>query len=410
MRFFSLFFVVVLTVSLHAASSVERKIKKTSQTLHTFSKNYKRLNKKMAQTAEEIIRQKREIKKQQKLIEQLEKELAEKSKSYDVGKKQLSQLLEKENQLRKQSDELEQKLAFSIAKSVSLSILLDDAYAKTPDSIIELEILKAKLKNYKERIKELNKKFLRTKEEIAELSSQSRRLQASIRSIDAKRKRLLAVQKKNKEDLKRLKVAKASYKKALKRLLKKQDELKRVLSKLNIIKIDEARRKKEQQARQKAFNATASISSKNLPKVKQYGQSYQSIKTKRYRGRKTIAPLKAYTITKHYGTYKDPIYGIKVFNESISMKPKRRNAIVRNILNGKVIYADKTAMLDNVVIVEHKNGIHTIYANLSKIAPTIKKGKRIKKGYTIGRVDKELVFEATQKSYHLNPVELFKNR
>jgi len=55
-----------------------------------------------------------------------------------------------------------------------------------------------------------------------------------------------------------------------------------------------------------------------------------------------------------------------------------------------------------------KGGIHTIYANLSKIAPNIKKGFKIKKGYVIGRVKDELVFEVTQKSYHINPIRLFK--
>jgi len=77
-------------------------------------------------------------------------------------------------------------------------------------------------------------------------------------------------------------------------------------------------------------------------------------------------------------------------------------------MNGKVIYADNTAVLDNIVIVEHKNGLHTIYANLSQIAPNIRKGKKIRRGAVIGRVRDELVFEVTQKSYHINPIRLFK--
>ncbi|MBL6974060.1 MAG: M23 family metallopeptidase, partial [Sulfurimonas sp.] len=84
------------------------------------------------------------------------------------------------------------------------------------------------------------------------------------------------------------------------------------------------------------------------------------------------------------------------------------NAKVKTVFNGKVIYADKTAVLDNIVIVEHKDGLHTIYANLSQISPNIKKGKKIKKGYSIGRVNEELIFEVTQKSYHINPIRLFK--
>ena len=188
--------------------------------------------------------------------------------------------------------------------------------------------------------------------------------------------------------------------------MKKQDTLKQTLEKLKIIKVDRIKKAKEDEERRKAF--AKKTSDKNLPDVKKTGSSYQSVKTKKYRGKKTITPISPYTITKKYGTYTDPIYGIKIFNESISMKPKYKNTKVKTVFNGKVIYADKTAVLDNIVIVEHKNGLHTIYANLSQISPNIKKGKKISKGYTIGRVNEELIFEVTQKSYHINPIRLFK--
>ncbi len=397
-----------LSCLLLGASSVDTKIKKTSKQLKSFSKNYKRLNRKMARTAEAILKQKRQIARQEKLIAQLENELKEKASSYEANKKQLRYLLEQKKRLKNRADALEQELAFAIAKSVSLSVLLDEKYSSNIDSIIELEVLKAKLKAYREKIAKLDREYAKLTRTVQQLSSQARTLQASIKEIDAKKKKLLAIQKKNKKDLKKLKLAKASYKKSLKRLLRKQDELKRTLSKLNIIKIDEAKRRRERARQERAFASKQSVSTKNLPKVKQYGKSYQSIKTKRYRGPKTIAPLENYVITKKYGTYTDPIYGIKVFNESISMKPKKKNARVKNVFNGKVIYADKTAMLDNIVIIEHANGLHTIYANLSQIAPYVKKGKKIKKGYTIGRVNDELIFEVTQKSLHVNPIRLFR--
>ena len=202
--------------------------------------------------------------------------------------------------------------------------------------------------------------------------------------------------------------AKSSYKKALKKILKKQDTLKDTLARLHIIKVDEIKKAKEDAARAKAFKEKTILSDNNLPKVKKHGSSYTAVKTKKYKGKKTIAPFSPYTITKKYGTYTDPIYGIKVFNESISLKPSKKNTKVKTVFNGKVIYADKTAVLDNIVIVEHTNGLHTIYANLAQISPNIKKGKKIKKGYTIGRVSEELIFEVTQKSYHINPIRLFK--
>ena len=401
-------FVFVFSVILLQASSVEHKIKQTSKQLIRVSKNYKQINRKMAKTAEAILHQKRIIEKQNKEIAKLEEELKEKSSSYELYKKQLETLQKQSSTEAKRADKLQQELVFAIAKSVTLSILLDAHYSKDIDSIIELEILKSKLKSYKEKIRSLNAHYFKTISTISKLSNQTKSLKKAIEDIDKKRKRLLAIQRKNRADLKKLKLDKASYKRALKKLLKNQDELKRMLSRLHIIKVDEAKRKKEREERKKAFAAASKVKTTNLPKVKRYGKSYTNVKTKRYRGPKTIAPLASYVITKKYGTYKDPIYGIKVFNDSITMKPKRKNAKVRNIFNGKVVYADKTAMLGNVVIIEHKNGLHTIYANLSQIAPYIRKGKRIKKGYVIGRVNDELVFEATQKSMHINPIRLFR--
>lgn len=398
---------IISFLLLDASSSVDSKIKITSTKLTGFSKNYSNINKKMAQTAKAILKQKREILKQQKYLENLKKELGEKEISYKENTTQLGELKKSQIKLKKEQEALEEELVFTIAQSVSLSVILEEEYTTNEKSLIEFEVLKVMLKKSKEKVKKLNNIFYSNSKDIDILNTHASSLEVAIATIDSKRRDLLSTQKKNKKALKKLTIAKASYKKELKKLLKKQDTLKRTLAKLNIIKIDEIKKIKEQEQRKKAFNSKRIVSEKNLPKVKKHGSSYQKIKTKKYYGSKTIAPFTPYTITKKYGTYTDPIYGIKVFNESISLKPKKKNVKVKTVFNGKVIYADKTAVLDNIVIVEHRNGLHTIYANLSQISPNIKKGKKIKKGYTIGRVSDELIFEVTQKSYHINPIRLF---
>ncbi len=404
-----LFLVFVLIFSLlDAKTDIDTQIKQTSKRLNSFSKSYTSINKKMSQNAKAILKQKQAILKGQKEIEDLTSELKEKESKYKENIVTLKKLEVTQKDLAKEQQKIENELIFTIAQSVSLSVILEEEYAVNEKSLIEFEVLKEMLNRSKAKAKKLNKKFYNTSKNITSLSNEASSLKKQIASIDAKRKKLISIQKRNKKALKKLERSKLAYKKELKKLLKKQDTLKRTLSKLNIIKIDEAKKAKEEAARKKAFQSKKIISDKDLPKVKKHGSSYQRAKTKRYRGPKTIAPLESYTITKKYGTYTDPIYGIKVFNESISLKPKRANAKVKTVFNGKVIYADKTAVLDNIVIIQHKNGLHTIYANLSKIAPNIKKGKRVKKGSTIGRVKNELVFEVTQKSYHINPIRLFK--
>jgi len=398
---------LLLGICLHAKSDIENQIKNTSKKILTFNQTYSTINEKMVQNAKEILIQKQTIQRQNKYLEELMAELSEKEKSYEANTTQLKELKESHEKLKKEQAKIEDELIFTIAKSVSLSIILEEKYTVSEESLIEFEVLKAMLIQTKEKAKTLNSMYYANSKDIDVLNEHSAALEQAIANIDTNRKNLLTTQKANTESLKQLEIAKASYKKELKTVLNKQDELKKTLANLNIIKIDEIRKAKEEKERKEAFESNKFIANENLPQVKKHGSSYQDIKTKHYYGDKTIAPLDAYVITKEYGTYTDPIYHIKIFNESISLKPKEDNAKVKTVFNGKVIYADKTAVLNNIVIVEHENGLHTIYANLSQISPNIKTGKKIKKGYTIGRVNDELIFEVTQKSFHINPIRLF---
>ncbi len=404
-RLLIIFFLAYLY--LNAKTSVDSKIQKTSSEIGSYVKTQEDISKKMDETAQAILLQEKEISAQQERLKKIKEELLDKESSYDGNVKQIKELKTSQDKLKKNGDQLEEELVFTIAQSVSLSIVLESEYSASEESLIEYEVLDLMLKNAKIKIRELNEKFYNNSKNITILSEHVKSLEAAIASIDSKRKELVKTQEENKESLKKLKIARDSYKKELQEVLNKQDILKKTLAQLNIIKIDEIRKASEEAERAEAFDAKGSVSDNSLPKVKTHGSSYQAAQTKEYTGEKTIAPFEPYKVTKVYGTYTDPIYGIKVFNESISLKPSEENTKVKTVFNGKVIYADKTPVLNNIVIIEHDDGLHTIYANLSQIAPDISKGKKVKKGYTIGRVNDELIFEVTQKSFHINPVRLF---
>ena len=402
-----LLLVLSLTLVL-GASTTDKKISKTSSKISKYSKNYSKLNKKMSLTAKAILREKRSLIKQEKFLKELKKELALKELSYRNNTSQLKLMKKSQKKLQKRQAEIEDKLSFVIAKSVSLMLVLDESSSQSVNSLMESEVLKSMLKKEKTKATVLSNTFIANAKDIDFLNQHASILEVAIANIDSKRKKLIKTKTANKVALKKLTRSKVSYKKELKALLSRQNALKDTLAKLNIVKVDEIKKAKLAKERKAAFDKQKIVLDKNPVKVKKHGSSYQTVKTKKYRGSKTRAPLDSYTITKKYGTYTDPIYGIKIFNESISLKPNKINAKVKTVFNGKVIYADKTAVLNNIVIVEHKNGLHTIYANLSQISPNIKKGIKIKRGYMIGRVKDELVFEVTQKSYHINPIRLFK--
>ncbi|HUH41740.1 MAG TPA: peptidoglycan DD-metalloendopeptidase family protein [Sulfurimonas sp.] len=406
-RLFLLFLIVFISVE--AKVNIDSKIEKTSSQIGTYAKTQEAVSKKMDETAQAIIKHEKEIKAQEETLKRLKEELLEKESSYGSNVKEIKELKTSQNSLKQNGDALEEELVFTIAQSVTLSIVLEEEYSATQDSLIEYEVLENMLRSAKAKIKELNEKFYENSKNIDILNRHVSSLESAIASIDSKKREVEKTQMANIDSLKKLKIARDSYKKELKDILNKQDSLKKTLAQLNIIKIDDLRKAQEEAERKEAFSERPALSSgSDLPKVKNVGSSYQAPKTKLYVGEKTIPPFEPYKITKKYGNYTDPIYGIKVFNESISLKPAQNNEKVKTVFNGKVIYADKTPVLNNIVIIEHDNGIHTIYANLSQIAPDIEKGKKVKKGYTIGRVNDELIFEVTQKSFHINPISLFR--
>jgi murein DD-endopeptidase MepM/ murein hydrolase activator NlpD len=122
-----------------------------------------------------------------------------------------------------------------------------------------------------------------------------------------------------------------------------------------------------------------------------------------------VSLLKEYTITRKYGFYVDPIFKIKLFNNSVSFRSKIKNAKVYNVFQGRVIYVKKDASsFCNVLKVKSGNKLTLVYSNLSKIAPAIKVGKTIEKGDVVGNVDNTLVFTVYKGFDSFNPLEVLK--
>ncbi len=409
---FLLFFALLFNSCLNAKATIDSKIKYTSNKLKKFDKTYSKVHKNLASTAKKIIEQERVILQDQKKIQELQLELSLKEQKYQENLQELKVLRQSQENLEKTQEKLRQDLAFMLAKNVSLSLIMDDEKVKNAQGLITEEVFDSLNEITQQNISVLQNNFSSNSKRMEGIQEKITSLKESIDIIDSKHKEVLAVTKKKKQELAKLKEQKNSYRASVKKLLKQQNSLKNELAKLNIIKEDEEAKRIEREkekvrlAQLEKERHSRAKPTDSLPKVKTKTDAYHSVKTKKYLGKKTIAPLDDFTVVKEFGPYEDPIYHIKIFNESISLKPKDSNAKVKNVLNGKVILAKETSMLNNIVIVEHDNGMHTIYAHLDKIAPTVKKGKRLKQGSIIGRVNDELMFEVTQKNFHINPLQL----
>ncbi|GAA9879061.1 M23 family metallopeptidase [Helicobacter pylori] len=303
---------------------------------------------------------------------------------------------------RKSLDHLQKQRSF-LQKRVSDTLLEDFLFsqalkgqnlASSNDVILQVafenlhQSTLSKMSQLSQEEKELNAQALKVKSSIQKISSvidEQKNREVTLKSLQTEQNKLILSMQKDY----------AIYNQRLTLLEKERQNLNALLKRLNIIK----------QNRENEERVSLKKSSQAL-EVKQVASSYQNINTTSYNGPKTIAPLNDYEVVQKFGPYIDPVYNLKIFSESITLVSKTPNALVRNVLDGKIVFAKEINMLKKVVIIEHKNGIRTIYSQLDKIAPTIKSGMHIQKGYVLGRIEQRLGFEVTMREKHINPLEL----
>jgi murein DD-endopeptidase MepM/ murein hydrolase activator NlpD len=289
---------------------------------------------------------------------------------------------------------------------------------------------------------------LQTNNAIKQNQEKTNNIAHFITKQDKIKKRYIKMKEKQKKTILSLKSTREQYKKKLLKIQEEQDKVTDLLGNLDILKkkeiksirkqqaIDEKKlqkqilaKKKKELAKLKRKRAKGIEKKKKKKKIKELeskiirlssnkrldikvrnlGSSARGVKILKYTGKKTISPLRSYVITKKFGKYFDSVYKMKLFNESVSLKTKRPNAKVFNVFKGEIVYAkEHSGLLDNVVIVKHKNSLHTIYSHLDKISPTIRVGKWIPKGYVVGRINDTLQFQATKNSKYINPTLLFR--
>ncbi|WP_169784198.1 murein hydrolase activator EnvC family protein [Campylobacter curvus] len=399
-------FILAFLSGLLAAPSTQEKIKDSTSSLRSSEAMSQQLNKKLDDLASDIVSGEKKLKGIGSDISNLKSQISALEGNATNALGELDKLTKQNQELAKTQKELEQNMIRIIAEDLSFDLLLSgDESKESEDSIMVSQILTKLNSITKEDFKKLSKNYEDTINQIKSQSSKINEINSSIKNYRRKQSDLVALESNQKSAINNLKRDKEIYTKKLAKLQAQQDELRKTLEQLAIMQKREDAA--AQEARRKAEQKTAGGKSKNEGSgVKQMGSSYQTSSVKRYTGAKTIAPLEGFSVKQKFGNYVDPIYNIKIFNESVVLRSNTPDAKVKSVLNGKVVFAKQTPMLDNVVIVENDNGIHTIYAHLSQIAPTIKVGSMVQKGYVIGRVRNDLTFEVTQKNYHIDPLEL----
>jgi septal ring factor EnvC (AmiA/AmiB activator) len=424
-RYFFLF-LLIFSISNSFASNIDKKIKNNRQILNKNKTVQIRTDLQVKILAKQISNQNNELTKLEKDIKDINNDIEVHEEKLKQAKDTLVDLQQNSKTLIQEKRKNEEQIVKVIIEDFSSSIALKLANESSIDELIDSEIYKLLSQNSKDEILKLNNSYEIVTQNKKQNQNQIEKISNYIEDRKEKKKQLDVLRDKYSKSLISLGKKHKEYQEQLKNIISKQESLKNLLAKLNILKKEEI--EKERQKRLAAAQKAARNKSKKTKNSKSYdinderndqyaddmdvrmiGSSTSGIKISRYRGKKTIAPLDSFKVVKNFGKYFDPVYKIELFNESMILKTKIPQAKVKSIWNGKIVYAKKDAgLLENVVIIQHTNGIHTIYSHLDKISPSLKVGRWIKQGYVVGRVNDSLTFQATKNEAHIDPKDLFK--
>lgn len=385
-------------------ANTDKNIKTNQQKLQNISNQQSAINKKLKTLGANINDKNAKIKELNKQITIIQKNINTNQKVYLEQEKVYAEYQTRLKELEDRLEVLQTNLVDTILKDMTIVMILNSKEALSEDSIISEEILKQMSNAAKQNINKIIKEQETITKDMKDIEGKIDSAKKIITSQQEK-KEILEIAKTEQQNLARkLKVELDSYNDELKQLDKERVGIQKILVSLNILKKQELESQEEKRSKLKSESSTTKSTNEAPIEVRQIGSSYRNVSTAKYKGAKTIAPLKNYKIETKYGPYFDPVYKMRVFNEFITFSVTKRSSVV-SVLDGKVVFAKDTAMLKKIVIIEHKNGIHTIYSSLDEIPDNIKVGLNIKKGAIIAYVNDKLNFEVTQKDKHINPLD-----
>jgi len=457
--------IVLSTYIFGSVVEIDNKIKNNERKYKSVVRNKYDLDKSIEDLANKINTEEESYQNIINILDETSMKILLNKLKLEKAKETIVKLEKRSKELEKKKAQIEQDVIDFVIDKYAMSMGINQANKESLRDIIDKEVYLLILSNAKEEVFNLNIDYIKVNKATRENIDRIEQLNKFIAKQQDIKQQYLKMEEEQAKIIASLREKHKSYQAHLKTIIDKQNQLSDLLSTLNILKQDEVKKEKDRIRRAKALKRKRELAKKRelerkkrqelakkrkskktkkytktkngslkdklyekelvtktikfSPKkeldkdidieVKKLGSSTRGIKISKYYGRKTIAPLKSYTVVKKFGKYYDKVYKMELFNESVSLKPKKKNAKVFSIFKGKIVYAKKNSgLLDNVVIVKHRGGLHTIYSHLDKISPTLKVGKWIPKGYVVGRVSNILQFQATKNSKYIDPEKLFK--
>ena len=409
-----------------AGSPTVTKIEASKSSLSRTSVRKAHASQKLNEIARAITRAKEETRAINQALRALKHDLQKSRARYEKAKKSIDKFGGEIHNLDAVIHGKHEAYVRLLTEQFALITVLQKIDRSNVTSLVQQEVYRTYKKINAQQLNALKTKIDISRKAKEHLLTRQQEIENGIRSIIAQRT-LYEKKKREKARLRiRLDKKKKEYRAQIKKIMQEQESLQRTLATLNILhkkEVVEAQRKAQAQraemARREAEqrrarladesgSAPITVPTRGTHTVKKYGTSYQNNNVQVYRGARTISPLPHARVLKRFGSYIDPIYKIKIFNDNVVLTSSKRGAKIRNVLNGKVVYVGENSMLGKVVIIEHGHRLHTIYAALDKISPLLKYGSRVRKGAIVGRIKRKLIFQATQDSKYIDPLRLIR--
>lgn len=381
-------FWLVITLGLGAVS-IDQKIEQKQKELSSTKVEYDKMDDKLSSVAKKILDAKSKQKKLDQKLATLEDRIKKSQGEYENLKEKQKEVEGELAKLTVDIAEKKEKFVALVADKFSMALALEEMDQPTSESVMLQEIYGVYAKENDRAITLLKEEIDKLKTKESYFTEKQADIQKTLKQYKQERDEYQEKKGQQNQLINELARDQAIYKKRFDKIRESRRSLQNKLSQLKIVKQnqqEEAKAKKEAQQRAVSEPATQVAS---------------------YSGGKTISPMSGSILIKKFGSYIDPIYKFKIFNKSITLKAPYKGSKVKSVLDGKIVFAeDSGGMLGKVVIIEHANRLHTIYAKLSRLAPGIHVGKRVGKGTVIGKVNSTLMFEVTKNNKHMNPLKL----
>ena len=402
---------LIFVIFIALFGDTNKNIQTNEKKLENIASKADSINAKLKNLGANINDKNAKIKELERQINALNTNINKNQRNYENQERIFKETSAKQEVLNKRLTVLQGELIDRVLKDMAILMMLNQKEPLSEDAIISEEVLKSLSDLAKRDIEAIIKEQARVQVDLEASKARIENAKNIIAAQIKKREILQTAISTQQNLINKMSSELQSYDNELKRLDKERTGIQKILVDLNILKkkeLQEQERKRKELLAQKKADSTPK-KSPNLTiaplEVRQIGSSYRNVRTAKYNGTKTIAPLKNYTILTKYGPYFDPVYKMRVFNEFITLGVKSRASVLA-VLDGKVVFAKSTPVLKKVVILEHKNGIHTIYSYLDEIPRNISVNASVKKGATIAFVGEKLHFEVTQRDKHIDPLQL----